>query len=342
MNKSLIATIIASAMLTACSNSQAPIDPSIKQVTVQAQVQTQAVLSDDDAADDSVVWFNQTDAANSLVIGTNKRWGLEVYNLDGQRVQQLPVGRVNNVDLRNDVTGQYDSIAAASNRTNKSISLFSINAEGTLVQTGDVATGLNDPYGICMGQVQGVNYVYVNDKDGRYQQWRVDTLSTATKVREWALPAQPEGCAVDDVTGVLYFGIEEMGLYKMSAAADAPTDWQLIDATGAGRLVADIEGIDIYRTDEYQLLLTSSQGNNSYVIYQLDANTTPVGIVRVGDGASIDGTAETDGIAVSAHLLPGFEKGIWVIQDGVNTAPAANQNFKYVSMADVLMQLGLD
>ena len=34
------------------------------------------------------------------MLGTNKQQGLEVYDLQGKRVQHLPVGRLNNVDVR--------------------------------------------------------------------------------------------------------------------------------------------------------------------------------------------------------------------------------------------------
>jgi 3-phytase len=62
--------------------------------------------------------------------------------------------------------------------------------------------------------------------------------------------------------------------------------------------------------------------------------------------ASADGRADavsgTDGIAASsAPLGPDFPHGVFVAQDDENTDPAALQNFKYVSWADVEAALGL-
>ena len=44
----------------------------------------------------------------------------------------------------------------------------------------------------------------------------------------------------------------------------------------------------------------------------------------------IDGVSETDGLAVSTAALTGYPKGVLVVQDGRNRAPAAPQNFKLV------------
>jgi len=334
MNK-LVLSLAVSIGLIGCTQHQNG-DETYSLYTVAASAQTDAVQSNDDAADDAVVWYNKLSPKDTLVIGTNKRWGLEIYDLSGKRVEQLEVGRVNNVDLRSTQSGQFDAMAAASNRTHKSISLFGISEKGDISLINDTATGLNDPYGLCMGKVGEVTYVFVNDKDGRYQQWALNSDNSLTNVREWVLPAQPEGCAVDDSTGTLYFGIEEMGVYRMSARADQAATWHEIDRVGQGMVVADVEGVDIYRDGERSWLMVSSQGDNSYAIYDMASNYAPVARIRVGEHEGIDGTEETDGIAVLSIPVPGFSKGLWVIQDGFNTSPKQNQNFKYVSMQDVI------
>ena len=44
----------------------------------------------------------------SLVVATDKRSGLLVYDLAGRQVQYLPVGNLNNVDLRTGAWGRGD------------------------------------------------------------------------------------------------------------------------------------------------------------------------------------------------------------------------------------------
>jgi 3-phytase len=59
--------------------------------------------------------------------------------------------------------------------------------------------------------------------------------------------------------------------------------------------------------------------------------------LRIGANhrAGIDGVSETDGLAVSHRALPGYPKGILVVQDGRNRAPAAPQNFKIIDWGEI-------
>jgi 3-phytase len=43
----------------------------------------------DDAADDPAVWIHPTHPEMSLILGTNKKGGLAVYNLEGKEVAYL-------------------------------------------------------------------------------------------------------------------------------------------------------------------------------------------------------------------------------------------------------------
>jgi 3-phytase len=174
--------------------------------------QTAAVRRFGDAADDPAIFFDPDRPEKSLILGTDKREGLAVYALDGSRRQMLPVGRVNNVDVVTEVPlgERRRNIAAASNRSNNSISLFEIHA-GELRHLADLPTGLDDVYGLCMYAAGDLAWVYINATDGRYEQYRLGwgaTGPTAERVRQWRLPSQPEGCVADPLTGQLYMGEE--------------------------------------------------------------------------------------------------------------------------------------
>ncbi len=62
--------------------------------------------------------------------------------MKGQLLQQLKVGRLNNVDVRYGLpfAGQPHDVAVASLRNNNSLQLFAINAEGEVQQAGQIAT----------------------------------------------------------------------------------------------------------------------------------------------------------------------------------------------------------
>ncbi len=316
-----------------------------------ASVETTPVPSSDDAADDPAIWIHPNEASQSLVFGTDKQNGLMVYNLDGEQIQALPEGRLNNVDIRQSVAfeGELYDIAVASSRTHNSLDVFSIDRQTGNVQfVGRQLLDLTEPYGTCLyKQSSGDLYAFVNDTDGRYQQWHLDSLVPLemSLVRSFVLPSQPEGCAADDLTNQLFVGEENTGLWRFSALPDADDSRSLIDLTGAGVLVADVEGMDIYRVNtELAYLIVSSQGDYSYAVYQAQGDYAYLGSFRIVDNpdSGIDGAEETDGLTLTSQYLgPKFPKGLLVVQDGFNLNPRTAQDFKYINWLDVAEALNL-
>ena len=314
--------------------------------------ETSPVLSRGDSADDSVIWINKENVNNSLIIGTDKNAGIEVYRLDGMRVQTLTLGRLNNVDLRVlPDEPSWSAIAAASNRTTKTISLFAIGHDGNVnwLSDSEINTGLSDPYGLCMfASTIGIQ-IFVNDRDGRYQQWLISrsTVSSVEQkypsfssklLREFTVSSGPEGCVVDDLEERLFVGLEEEGVRYVDTDYQEPAELVSIADIDGEILAADVEGLTLYIKDSAGYLVVSSQGNNSYAIYDRMPPFTYRGSFIVGPDlkAQIDGTQETDGISISSELRTReFPEGILVVQDGINTMPQERQNFKYVSWESI-------
>lgn len=352
MNKFLL--ILGFILLSACSD-MPQIDPNevkrgIAVAIVTATAETTPVPSTDDAADDPAIWFNFSDPSASLIFATDKQYGLISYDLSGQQLQALPEGRLNNVDIRQSVpiNGRLYDIAIASSRTHNSLDVFTIDADtGVASFVGRQLLDLTEPYGTCMYKDSADRlFAFVNDTDGRYQQWRVDSIQPLgmSLVRSFQVVTQPEGCAADDLTGNLFVGEENAGLWKFSASADADDNRSLIDLTGAGALVADIEGMDIYRVnDSLAYLVTSSQGDFSYAVYEAQGEHRYLGSFRVNDTENgVDGSEETDGLSViNRNLGADYPKGMLVVQDGFNRNPNEPQNFKYVSWQRVAEALNL-
>ncbi len=91
-------------------------------------------------------------------------------------------------------------------------------------------------------------------------------------------------------------------------------------------------------------LVVSSQGEHAYAVYERASPNRYLGKFAVADdaAASLDGTQETDGLDLSAVSLGApYEQGLLVVQDGYNTLPAANQNFKLVPFGRVIEALRL-
>ncbi len=90
----------------------------IRPFEVQPRAETEPAKSLEDAADDAEVWLNKAEPSKSIIFGTDKKTGLLVLDLGGRQLDFLPVGRVNNVDLRDGfVTADGNRVlAVASNR----------------------------------------------------------------------------------------------------------------------------------------------------------------------------------------------------------------------------------
>ena len=322
---------------------------------VVATLETPPVDSQGDAADDPAIWVHPADPALSLVIATDKKSGLYVYDTDGNLLQTLPDGRMNNVDLRDGFSAGGNSVAlvAASDRSDNTLAFFLLDpAARQLTPAGaHVPTGLSDPYGLCMYAPPGGGlYVFANETgSGRYRQWRIEAATggiTATLVREFDVGSQAEGCAADDELGDLYVAEENVGLWRYSADPAGGSAREIVDRVGGTTgLAADVEGVAIVRGEGGSgFVLVSNQGANNFAAYRRGPENAFVGLFAIVDNTAldIDGVTQTDGIDVTGLPFgPRFPDGVLVVQDGSNRGTVSRQNFKYVPWGAVAESLGV-
>jgi 3-phytase len=99
------------ASLAACATTPQGLPP----VSVTAVAETEAVgTANEDAADDPAIWRNPADPAKSLIVATDKKSGLLVYDLAGKQLFAESSGLLNNVDLAD--MGEAGVIVVASDR----------------------------------------------------------------------------------------------------------------------------------------------------------------------------------------------------------------------------------
>lgn len=306
--------------------------------------------------DDPAIWVNPADPLKSRVLGTDKDFGLVVFDLDGKTLQKFPDGRLNNVDLRTVRLGGRDvTLVAASKREDNTIVFYTIDPDGVVAHASPFAfpgapeTIKYDIYGIGLYEANdGALSVVANFKTGDVVQWRVggtpDKLEL-TYARRWMIPSQPEGVVADDQLGLLYIGEEDAGIWRFDADPDAPTDGVLVDTVGSACLpVDDVEGMGVYATGpESGWLVVSAQGVNRYALYPRkpdeDGKQPCIGSFNIATGAT-DPVGETDGLDVTSVALGAdFPAGLMVVQDDRNEG--FSRNFKYVSWADVQKALEL-
>jgi 3-phytase len=317
---------------------------------VLPRMQTEPVAQLGDAADDPAIWIHPTDPAKSRILGTNKKQGMLVYDLQGRQTQLLAAGRLNNVDLRQDVRfgAERFDLAVATQRDEQAMVLFAIDAQGELREAARLPTGLGDIYGTCLLRTpEGGLDAFVNDKDGRYEHYQITRSGGqfgAKLARTFKLASQPEGCVADDRSGLLFVGEEDRGLWVTSARADQPATLKMVMPVGEW-LHDDVEGMGIYHGAQRSYLVVSSQGNNSYVVFDAAAPFAVRGAFQVGLDAvnGIDGASETDGLDVTSANLGGpFARGMLVVHDGYKRMPDGAQNYKAVAWDDIARALQLD
>ncbi len=310
-------------------------------MAVHATVETDPVQSSGDAADDPAIWRHPTDGAESTIIGTDKKRGLMVYDVDGRVLQELPDGKMGNVDLRHDFSlgGSPTAIVTAGNRTDNSIAIYAIDVSTRRlrnVAARKIGVDLV-VYGLCMyrSAVNGAYYVFITSKSGEVDQWRLFETKRGTvdaeRVRGFDVGSQIEACVADDQLGFLYIGEENVGIWKYGAESTVGDGRIAVDSTGPnGALTPDVEGLSIFIGDAGTgYLIASSQGRDAFNVYRREGRNEYVATFAIEEGNGIDRVTHSDGVdVVNASLGPRFPHGVFVTQDQQNEG--GRQNFKLV------------
>jgi 3-phytase len=317
-------------------------------VSVTAEAETAPVQSDGDAARDVAVWVNAADPAASLVLGTDRNGALESYGLDGKRVQRLsrPPGTANTVDVRSGfpLGGRTVALVGTGGRA---LTFFRLDGGRQLrdVSARDFTTS-GPEAGLCLyrSAVSGRFYAFVTDPGGDVTQYELFDQGgsvDARSVRTWPLARPAKACVTDDEAGRLFVSEPDSGIWRYDAEPDAsPIGRQEVDRVRTGHLASGVGGLAVVvQPGRRGYLLASSPGDNTFAIYQRGHDHAWLGQREVVDGGAADGCTGTTGIeAVAASFGPAFPAGLFVCQDGRNTAPgpAGRQNFKYVRLERLL------
>lgn len=333
-----ISVLALAVSLTACATTP-PVG--LPPVSVTASAETEPVgTANEDAADDPAIWRNAANPAASLIVATDKKSGLLVYDLTGKTRFTDRSGLLNNVDLATLSDGRVIVVASDRNDPlNARLRLWRLDTgNARLEPLGTVSGGTGEGYGVCARADGDHLLAYSVLKDGTIHEYRIApaAMPTAELLRTMKLATQTEGCVADPQDGTLYVGEEDVGIWRFAAGQ---TQGQLVAPVDNKYLVADVEGLAVIHEGSRGLLVASSQGDNAYAVFSLP-DMTPVGRFAVVPG-QFGGTEETDGIELAGgDFGPNFPQGLFVVQDGHNQ-PAA-QNFKLVSWEAIKAALGLD
>lgn len=335
----LLTSLAFASVLTGCAGQAEPMIHGLPPAPVTASGETAPVgTSRADAADDPAIWVDPANPNRALVIATDKKAGLHVYDLAGKDLAFIKAGLVNNVDVMGDIIVASDR----NDGVNAHLAIFRLDgAKPALTAIGRAPAGAGEAYGLCLAQTApgAPLTAALIVKDGTV---RVGTLTVADGAApafaaqwEYKIPTQSEGCVFDGDT--LYVGEEDAGIWLLKQNGTGATA-RLVAPVDNQRLVADVEGLATIDHKGQRYLIASSQGDNAFAVFRLPG-VDYVGRFAVAAG-TYGATSETDGIAAAAGNFGGdYAGGLFIAQDGDN-APKA-QNFKLVGWDRIAAALGL-
>jgi 3-phytase len=297
-----------------------------------------------DDPDDPAIWIHPDDAAQSLIVGTNKvekpRGSVIVFDLQGKILQTIPnLDRPNNVDIEQRVTigGETVDIAVVTEREARGVRIYAIDPRSrTLGERAVVPVFLGEhgdhaaPMGVAVyKRTDGAAFVIVGRKSGPREgylwQYRLTEgfgLKFVRKIGSFSGTGEIEAIVVDDALGYIYYADESAGIRKYKADPDAPDAGRELALFGQTGYRGDREGLAIYARDGGTGFLVSTdqiEGGSRYLLYRREGgalgphdHSKPVAV--------FDSSADsTDGIDVtSVPLIPDLPLGLLV---AMNSGP---------------------
>jgi 3-phytase len=293
--------------------------------------------------DDMCFWLHPTDLSQSTIICSDKMANkLFVYDLNGSTIQAIAVQEPGNVDLRYGflLSGGFVDIVAFNERGTGKIRVYKANPTTRRLEpidSGNINTGSNYGFGLYKSPSTGKFYGFTGPKTStRVKQYElVDNgngqVSAIGPQRELSPGGIVEGMVADDETGMLYIAEEPGGIWKFNAEPDGGTAGTKIASVGQNGLTADVEGITIYYTANGEgYLIVSSQGNNTFKVYERQSPHNFVGTFK------IDGVSSTDGLdVINPPLNANFPRGIFTCHNG-SRQPYPVEVVKWEDIANAL------
>ena len=265
-----------------------------------------------------------------------------VYDLSGNVLQAIQLARndagseqAGNIDLRYGVAlgDEIVDVVALNQRApsqRKGMRIYKIDP-GTRLLTR-IDNGLvmeHSNYGMCLykSRVSGKFYYFATAKAHDVEQYElVDNGQgqlVPVFVRRWD-QKKCEGAVADDELGYVYICEESSGVWRYDAEPGASTEGTLVVETGSEEgFEKDTEGVTIYHAPDGGYLIVSSQGSNSFFVYD---RLPPHAFVKA---FSLEGVKGTDGIDVTnVNLGSDFPSGLFVCHSDGNPAIAVVAAFE--------------
>jgi 3-phytase len=315
--------------------------------------ETQAPGSGGYAVNAPVVWVNSSAPTQTMIIGTDAKGGLLVYNLAGQLIHRVPDTKIYNIDLRYNfpLADHHTDLVVGSNPSENVVVLWAFDAK-TLqfkpINNKAIKVGIKI-YKSCLyhSSKQDKFYLFAFAKNGEVEQWELFDSGhgevEGLLLRAFDVGSQVESCVADDRSAFVYFAEKRLGVWRYRAEPQEEIAPILVDKTdGSGHLKAGVEAVALYdggHSDEGYLVV-ASQGGAEYVVYRNNRNNDYVTTFRIVAGNGVDTVNETEGLAIASNALGrAFPQGMLVLHDEGNDS-ADKQNFKLISWESIAKFIG--
>lgn len=360
--KNILSLALISILLFSCNDNNSNHSPEFEFIereprldtmfSVNANYETEPVEASigSDAADDPAIWIHPDNPENSIIYGSNKKGGIVSYDLSGKIIQYQQFGRINNIDVAYNVKLKNETIdiVGGTNRSINAVDIYKINQQtGELdyILEDNIKSEVSEVYGFCFyhSPDTDINYAILCGKDGVIEYYQINEGNEKLSlelVDSFDIGSQPEGLVADHKHGILYIGEENNCIWKVSAEPGKRTieKINLSSESDNDNIEYDIEGLTIYYTSsDHGYLIASSQGNNSYAIFDRYYDNSYIGSFRIFEGL-VDGTSETDGIdVVNLNLGEKYPNGMFISQDDINLEVDGflPQNFKMIDWSKI-------
>lgn len=260
---------------------------------------------------DDMCFHQAGDNSGWIIVSDKSAGAILLFDETGRQLDSVAIPKPGNIDIRNvNRSGQLNPLVVVNQREPRPqlrVLTIETNAHSEpnlrLVDC-DLPTGPNN-YGGCLyhSAIDGQTYFFSTTKTegGKVQQFLLNENSngkfTHTRVRAWYSPIC-EAAVADDAAGVVFVGEEQVGIRKLGAQPNDPTDGRLILKVGQHGVTGDIEGLTLYRTGpKTGFLIASDQGRDCFVVLDRVAPHRYLGQFQV------KGARHTDGIDVAPFSL---------------------------------------
>ncbi|AGA80709.1 phytase [Echinicola vietnamensis] len=242
--------------------------------------------------DDPAIWVNPSDAAKSLIVGTDKDadGALYVFDLKGKAIDSLTVRNIqrpNNVDISYGLSlgDSLVDFAVTGERLTSKLRFYAlpimqeIAPGGIEIYQGETGNEYRDLMGVAVYHSPKNDKQYViagrknGPQDGTYLwQYEIKTdggqisLELVRKFGQFSGQKEIEAIAVDNELGYIYYSDEGVGVRKYYADPEMGNEQLALFATEG--FTKDHEGISIYKLDDKTgYILVSDQEANQFHVF---------------------------------------------------------------------------